>query len=151
MTDDTGMFQHAIFTVPNYQEGYTIDDNARALTVSTLLQELGSEETADLMSRYFAFVWYAFNSNTGRFRNFMSYQRNWLEDSGSDDSHGRALGALGRAFGRSNTPAFETMGGWVLQKALPAVLDTTRPRAWAAALIAINDYLEPLAGVRAIA
>ena len=104
MTDDTGMFQHAIFTVPNYQEGYTIDDNARALIVSALLEELGNVETAGLMSRYFAFVWYAFNAETGRFRNFMDYQRNWLEENGSDDSHGRTLWALGTVLGHSNTP-----------------------------------------------
>lgn len=150
MTDDTGMFQHAIFTVPNYDEGYTIDDNARALTVSTLLEELGSEEI-DLMSRYFAFVWYAFNSKTGRFRNFMSYQRHWLEENGSDDSHGRALWALGTVLGRSNTPAFQNMAGWVFEKSLPAVLDTTSPRAWAFALIGINEYLQRFAGDRTIA
>ncbi|MDP2601517.1 MAG: glycosyltransferase family 4 protein [Deltaproteobacteria bacterium] len=151
MTDDTGMFQHAIFTVPNYHEGYTIDDNARALTVSTLLEELGSEETADLMPRYFAFVWYAFNSKTGRFRNFMSYQRNWLEENGSDDSHGRALWALGTVLGRSNTPALQNMAGWVFEKSLPAVIDTTSPRAWAFALIGINEYLQRFAGDRTIA
>lgn len=151
MTDDTGMFQHAIFTVPNYHEGYTIDDNARALTVSTLLEELGSEETADLMSRYFAFVWYAFNAKTGRFRNFMNYQRNWLEENGSDDSHGRALWALGTVLGRSNTPALQNMAGWVFEKALPAVLGTTSPRAWAFALIGINEYLQRFAGDRTIA
>ena len=151
MTDDTGMFQHAIFTVPNYHEGYTIDDNARALTVSVLLEELGSEETADLMSRYFAFVWYAFNSKTGRFRNFMNYQRNWLEETGSDDSHGRALWALGTVLGRSNTPALQKMAGWVFEKALPAILDTTSPRAWGFALIGINQYLQRFAGDRTIA
>ena len=150
MTDDTGMFQHAIFTVPNYHEGYTIDDNARALTVSALLEELGNEETADLMSRYFAFVWYAFNAKTGRFRNFMSYQRDWLEENGSDDSHGRALWALGTVLGRSNTPALQNMAGWVFEKSLPAVLDTTSPRAWAFALIGINEYLQRFAGDRTI-
>ncbi|MGH7812200.1 MAG: glycosyl transferase family 1, partial [Candidatus Binatia bacterium] len=150
MTDDTGMFQHAIFTVPNYREGYTIDDNARALTVSALLEELGSEETSDLTSRYFAFVWYAFNSETGRFRNFMSYQRNWEEASGSDDSHGRALWSLGTVLGRSNTPALQSMAGWVFEKALPAVLDTTSPRAWAFALIGIHEYLRRFAGDRRV-
>ncbi len=150
MTDETGMFQHAIFTVPNYHEGYTIDDNARALMVSTLLEELGSEESADLTSRYFAFVWYAFNSKTGRFRNFMSYQRNWLEENGSDDSHGRALWALGTVLGRSNTPALQSMAGWVFEKALPAILDTTSPRAWAFALIGIGEYLQRFAGDRRI-
>ncbi|HKX51292.1 MAG TPA: glycosyltransferase family 4 protein [Candidatus Binatia bacterium] len=150
MTDDTGMFQHAIFTVPNYCEGYTIDDNARALTVNTLLEELGNEETADLTSRYFAFVWYAFNAETRRFRNFMSYQRNWLEKSGSDDSHGRTLWALGTVLGRSNTPALQSMAGWVFEKALPAILKTTSPRAWAFALIGIDEYLHRFAGDRRV-
>jgi glycosyltransferase involved in cell wall biosynthesis len=150
MTDDTGMFQHAIFTVPNYCEGYTIDDNARALMVSTLLEELGTEETADLTSRYFAFVWYAFNTETRRFRNFMSYQRNWLEKNGSDDSHGRTLWALGTVLGRSNTPALQSMAGWVFEKALPAILKTTSPRAWAFALIGIDEYLHRFAGDRRV-
>jgi glycosyltransferase involved in cell wall biosynthesis len=150
MTDDTGMFQHAIFTVPNYCEGYTIDDNARALTVNTLLEELGNEETADLTSRYFAFVWYAFNAETRRFRNFMSYQRNWLEKSGSDDSHGRTLWALGTVLGRSNTPALQSMAGWVFEKALPAILKTTSPRAWAFALIGIHEYLHRFDGDRRV-
>ena len=150
MTDDTGMFQHAIFTVPNYCEGYTIDDNARALTVSTLLEELGNEETADLTSRYFAFVWYAFNTETRRFRNFMSYQRNWLEKNGSDDSHGRTLWALGTVLGRSNTPALQSMAGWVFEKALPAILKTTSPRAWAFALIGIDEYLHRFDGDRRV-
>ena len=150
MTDDTGMFQHAIFTVPNYREGYTIDDNARALTVSALLEELGNEETSDLTSRYFAFVWYAFNSETGRFRNFMDYQRNWLEENGSDDSHGRTLWALGTVLGRSNTPALQNMAGWVFEKALPAILHTSSPRAWAFALIGIHEYLHRFAGDRRV-
>ena len=150
MTDDTGMFQHAIFTVPNYREGYTIDDNARALTVSALLEELGNEETSELTSRYFAFVWYAFNSETGRFRNFMDYQRNWMEENGSDDSHGRTLWALGTVLGRSNTPALQSMAGWVFEKALPAILHTSSPRAWAFALIGIHEYLHRFAGDRRV-
>ncbi len=150
MTDDTGMLQHAIFTVPNYQEGYTIDDNARALIVSAFLEELGNVETAGLMSRYLAFVWYAFNAKTGRFRNFMDYQRNWLEENGSDDSHGRTLWALGTVLGRSNTPALQSMAGWVFEQALPAILDTTSPRAWAFALIGIHEYLQRFAGDRTI-
>jgi len=150
MTDDTGMFQHAIFTVPNYREGYTIDDNARALTVSALLEELGSEETSELTSRYFAFVWYAFNSETGRFRNFMNYQRNWLEENGSDNSHGHTLWALGTVLGRSITPALQSMAGWVFEKALPAILHTSSPRAWAFALIGIHEYLHRFAGDRRV-
>jgi len=148
MADETGILQHAIFTVPNYHEGYCTDDNARALMVSTLLEELGSGEALELASRYLAFVWYAFNAETGRFRNFMDYQRHWLEDSGSDDSYGRALWALGTVLGRSNTPALHSMAGWLFEQALPAILDTTSPRAWAFALIGVHEYLRRLAGDR---
>jgi len=148
MTDETGILQHAIFTVPNYREGYTTDDNARALMVSTLLEELGSGEAFELTSRYLAFVWYAFNAETGRFRNFMNYHRHWLEDSGSDDCHGRTLWALGTMLGRSNTPPLHSMAGQLFEQALPAILDTTSPRAWAFALIGIHEYLRRFAGDR---
>ncbi len=148
MTDDTGMLQHARFTIPNYREGYSIDDNARALIVSTILEELGSGEAFNLASRYLAFIGYAFNAETGRFRNFMDYQRNWLEKSGSDDSHGRTLWALGTVLGRSNTPALQSMAGWVFEQALPAILKTTSPRAWAFALIGIHEYLRRFEGDR---
>lgn len=148
MTDETGMFQHALFTVPNYSHGYTTDDNARALLVSILLDELGSGESLGLASRYLAFLGFAFNDQTKRFRNFMDYQRNWLEESGSDDSHGRALLALGTVLNHSNTPALNSMAGWLFEQTLPAILSTTSPRAWAFALIGINEYSQKFAGDR---
>ena len=148
MTDDTGMLQHAIFTVPNYREGYTTDDNARAFMVSALLEELGNGEAFELASRYLAFIWYAFNTETGRFRNFMDYQRHWREDGGSDDSHGRTLWALGTVLGRSSTPALPSMAGRLFELALPGILGTTSPRAWAFALIGIHEYLRRYAGDR---
>ena len=148
MTDETGILQHALFIVPDYREGYTTDDNARALLVSTLLEELGSGEALELASRCLAFVSYAFNEETGRFRNFMDYQRQWLDDSGSDDSHGRALRALGTMLGRSNTPALQSMADRLFELAMPAILDTTSPRAWAFALIGIYEYLGRFAGDR---
>jgi len=148
MTDDTGMLQHALFTLPNYREGYTVDDNARALMVSVLADELGHSEGAEIVSRYLAFICYAFNGETKRFRNFMDYQRNWLEASGSDDSHGRTLWALGTLLGRSNTPGLQSMAGRLFEQALPAILTTTSPRAWAFALIGIHEYLRRYDGDR---
>ena len=148
MTDDTGMLQHAFFTLPNYREGYTIDDNARALMVSVLADELGHSEVSEMASRYLAFICYAFNRETKRFRNFMDYQRNWLEASGSDDSHGRTLWALGTLLGRSNTPGLQNMAGRLFEQALPAILTTTSPRAWAFALIGIHEYLRRYEGDR---
>lgn len=148
MTDETGMLQHAIFTVPNYHEGYCIDDNARALMVSALLEALGNEHAMERGSRYLAFIWYAFNAETERFRNFMDYQRRWMEESGSDDSHGRTLWALGTVLGRSHTSAMHSMAGWVFEQALPAILETTSPRAWAFAIMGIQEYLQRFGGDR---
>lgn len=148
LTDDTGILQHAIFTIPNYQEGYATDDNARALIVSILLDELGNTEAIELATRYLAFTWYAFNAETRRFRNFMDYQRHWLEASGSDDSHGRALWALGAILGRSNMPTLQNMAGRLFQQSLLAILETTSPRAWAFALIGIYEYLRRFTGDR---
>ena len=150
LTDNTGILQHAIFAIPNYREGYTTDDNARALLVSVLLGELGNKEAVELATRYLAFTWYAFNSETRRFRNFMDYQHNWLEESGSDDSHGRSLWALGMVLGRSDAPTLHNMAGRIFQQSLLAILETTSPRAWAFALIGIHAYLERFAGDRRV-
>lgn len=148
MTDDTGLLQHALFSVPNYNEGYSIDDNARGLIVSVQLEELGHAEAFELASRYLAFIAYAFNAGTGRFRNFMDYGRNWLEESGSEDSHGRTLWALGTVLGRSNSPALQNIAGWLFEQALPVILDTTSPRAWAFTIIGIHEYLRRFEGDR---
>lgn len=146
MTDSTGVFQHSLFTVPNYSHGYTTDDNARALLVTALLHEFGNDELLKLSSRYLAFLGFAFNSQNKQFRNFMDYQRNWLEEKGSDDSHGRALCALGTVLNRSNIPAQHGMAAWLFEQTLPAVLSTSSPRAWAFALIGINEYSQKFAG-----
>ncbi len=150
MTDSTGMIQHATFVIPKYDDGYCIDDNARALIVSTHLAELELEngEAASLSTRYLAFINFAFNAETGRFRNFMNYQRNWLEKNGSDDSHGRTLWALGTLLGRTATPALQSMAGQLFEQALHAVLKITSPRAWAFTLIGIHEYLSRFNGDR---
>ena len=150
MTDDTGMIQHATFTTPNYHEGYSIDDNARALIVSIHLAELdlGNGDAVRMAARYLAYIAFAFNRETGRFRNFMDYQRNWLEESGSEDSHGRTLWALGTVLGRSTAPTLQSMAGQLFEQALPAILETTSPRAWAFTLIGIHEYLRRFDGDR---
>ena len=113
LTDDTGMLQHAIFTIPNRREGYTTDDNARALIFSILLEQMkkdgspqdqaGNRDSSASNSAglYLAFLEHAFNSAKGRFKNFLRYGRRWNESVGSEDCHGRALWALGTILGRS--------------------------------------------------
>lgn len=152
MSDDTGMLQHATFTIPNYHHGYCIDDNARALIVSTLLAELelGNGDSFRLATRYLAFIAYAFNAQNGRFRNFMDYQRHWLEEIGSDDSNGRTLWALGTVIGRSHKPTLISLASSLFEQALPAVLEMTSPRAWAFTLVGIHEYLRRFDGDRLI-
>ncbi len=152
MTDDTGVLQHATFAIPNYHHGYCIDDNARALIVMTFLAELelGKGQSFKLASRYLAFIAYAFNEEAGRFRNFMDYQRRWLEEAGSDDSHGRTLWALGTVIGRSQKPTLISIASGLFERALPAILEMTSPRAWAFTLIGIHEYLRRFDGDRLI-
>jgi hypothetical protein len=145
------MLQHAIFAVPNYTAGYTTDDNARALILAVLLEQLGQTEPSEienLATRYLAFLGHAFNPADGRFRNFMTYERKWIEAGGSDDSHGRALWALGTVLGRSRDQALRGAAGRLFEIAAPAVLAFSSPRAWAFALLGIQEYLNSFPGDR---
>ena len=154
MTDDTGMLQHAIFSVPNTREGYTTDDNARALVVSTRLDEChgyeDKQEHINLSRRYLAFLWLAFHPDTGRFRNFLGYDRKWLEDVGSEDSHGRALWALGSVLGHSRNAGLRGAAGRLFEAAAPAALTFSSPRAWAFSVLGMQAYLDWFPGDRAI-
>jgi len=149
MTDDTGILQHAAFSVPRYADGYCLDDNARALLLMTLLEEAGIESPRSvrlLASRYLAFVNHAFDETRGRFRNFMTYSRQWAEGAGSEDCHGRALWALGGVVGRSSDQAMRGLAGRLFHAALPATKELTSPRAWAYALLGIDEYLRAFQG-----
>ncbi len=152
MSDHTGIFQHAIYNVPNYHEGYCTDDNARAFILTVLLQEAGGAEpkVERLASSYLAFLWYAFDANTCRFRNFMNHHREWIERAGSEDSHARALWAVGTALGRSHDPGHRNLCALLFQRGLPPVARFSSPRAWAFALLAIHEYLRTFAGDRVV-
>ena len=148
MTDSTGVFQHAVFSVPNFAEGYCTDDNARVFTLAVLLGELGDdpETVRTLASTSAAFLHHAFDSKTKRFHNLLSFDRRWLDEQGSEDCHGRALWALGIGVGRSPFRSFQMMTGQLFAQALPALTDFTSPRAWAFGLIGIHEYLRRLSG-----
>ncbi len=149
MTDSTGVFQHATFGVPRYEDGYCVDDNARALLAMALVEDEGSENAKvvrELSSRYLAFVNYAFHRRLGRFRNFMSYSRRWMEECGSEDSHGRALWSLGTVVGRSRSPGQKSLAGELFHAALPVVQEFASPRAWAYTLFGIDEYLRAFQG-----
>jgi glycosyltransferase involved in cell wall biosynthesis len=154
LTDDTGMLQHAIFTIPNRGEGHTTDDNARALIFCVLLEQLGKDQivadavNCDFSSRYLSFLEHAFNPANGRFRNFLGYDRKWNEPIGSEDCHGRALWALGTVLGRSEDQGLRSAAGRLFEFSLPAVVEFHSPRAWAYALLGIQEYLNSYPGDR---
>jgi glycosyltransferase involved in cell wall biosynthesis len=150
MTDSTGIIQHATYSIPNFQEGYCLDDNARALVLTVLLEELGedSERIQRTATTYAAFLNYAFDRDTGRFRNFLSFDRRWLEAEGSDDSIGRAAWAVGACIGRTKRRAFHSWAAQLLEPAVNAVVQTPSARAWAFALIGIHEYLRRMSGDR---
>ncbi len=152
MTDHTGIIEHAVFVVPNYPEGYTTDDNARALIVAILLEETAictPVRPPDLASRYLAFLWLAFDPITRRFRNCLSYDRQWQEPEGSEDSHGRALWGLGTVLGRTKDAGLRGAAGRLFELAVPAAVEFKSPRACAFALLGILEYLESFPGDRA--
>lgn len=150
MTDSTGLFQHAIFTVPNFSHGYCTDDNARGLLLTCHLGELGisPQVTEALRSTYLAFLYHALND--GRYRNFMSFERTWLEEIGSEDSHGRALWALGTCVGRSPQGSRDTLPNLLFNQALGAVGKFTSLRSQAFTLLGIQEYLSRLSGDRVV-
>jgi glycosyltransferase involved in cell wall biosynthesis len=163
LTDDTGILQHAIFTVPNRGEGHTTDDNARALIFTVMLEDWAKTEdltkaknerekvnvpVADFSARYLSFLEHAFNPANGRFRNFLGYDRRWSEPAGSEDCHGRALWGLGTVLGRSHNQGLRSAAGRLFEFSLPAALESYSPRASAYTLLGIQEYLNSYPGDR---
>ncbi len=148
LTDEVGILQHAKFIVPDRYHGYCTDDNARALIAVLMAREMMTENDLldQLASKYLSFLHFAFNEENGRFRNFMGYDRRWLEEIGSEDSHGRAVWSLGEAVALSSSEDFRAVAQNVFIKALPALIDFSSPRSWAYALIGLHAYLRRFSG-----
>jgi glycosyltransferase involved in cell wall biosynthesis len=148
MTDSTGVFQHAVFSVPNFSEGYCTDDNARAFILAVLLGELGEmpDCVRKLATTSAAFIHHAFDLKSKHFHNHLSFDRHWLDVQGSDDCQGRAIWALGIGVGRSPYRSFQMIAGQLFALALPCLASLTSPRAWAFGLIGIHEYLRRLSG-----
>ena len=141
MCDDTGLFQHAVHSVPDRSHGYCVDDNARALLLACALNDPGEQRLSEVLTaRFAAFVQHAWNPDTRRFRNFMGFDRTWLEDSGSEDSHGRTLWALGECARRDASPSRRRWASALFAEALSAAPSFRSPRAWAFTLLGLGAY-----------
>ncbi|MCT0229603.1 glycosyltransferase family 4 protein [Synechococcus sp. CS-1324] len=152
ISDSTGIYQHAKYTLPNFKEGYCTDDNVRALQLLVMLEESGDVTplVQSLATCYGSFINHAFIPETCRFHNFMSFERSWLDEDGSDDCLGRTLLALGACVGRSQRDDLRHWAADLFRLALPSVTQTTSPRAWALGLKAIHEYLRKLSGDRTV-
>ena len=141
MCDDTGLFQHAVHSVPDRSHGYCVDDNARALLLACALNNPGEQRLSEVLTaRFAAFVQHAWNPDTRRFRNFMGFNRAWLEDTGSEDSHGRTLWALGECARRDASPSRRRWAAALFSQALSSAETFRSPRAWAFTLLGLAAY-----------
>lgn len=150
LTDDVGILQHANYVIPNRSHGYCTDDNARALIAVMLAQRVMPEsgELLELGYRYLSFVAHAFDETTTRFRNFMGYDRRWLEDIGSEDSHGRAIWSLGVTVALAPAVELCEVALDLFERALPVVKQFSHPRAWAYTQMGLHAYLQRFRGDR---
>ncbi len=147
MTDDTGLIQHAKYSTPNLHHGYCVDDNARGLIALSKYFSLKKDgEVLPLIHKYLAFLFYAFNPENNRFRNFMSYDHRWLELAGSEDSHARALWGLGVAVKEAPDSAVRNMAMRLFLEALPITKSFTAVRSWAYTVLGLQDYLSIYGG-----
>jgi hypothetical protein len=141
MCDDTGLFQHAVHSVPDRAHGYCVDDNARALLLACALNEPGEQRLPEVLTaRFAAFVQHAWNPDARRFRNFMGFDRRWLEDQGSEDSHGRTLWALGECARNDANPSRRLWAASLFAEASPSVEAFNSPRALAFTLLGLDGY-----------
>ncbi len=141
LCDDTGLLQHAVHAVPDRTHGYCTDDNARALLLGCALRKAGESPLPEpLTSRFAAFLQHAWNPDTQRFRNFMGFDRRWLDDAGSEDSHGRALWALGVCAQSDHDGSRRRWATSLFAEALPPVEGFCSPRAWSFTLLGLDAY-----------
>lgn len=148
LTDARGIVRHTTQPEPKNTNGYSVDDNALAFVLAVSLEELeqAPEPARAPAETYARFLLQAFNPKTKRFHNLMGFDGEWLDKEGQEDSHGRALWALGTGVGRSPHRSFQASCGRVFAHALPGVADFKSPRAWAYALLGIHEYLQILSG-----
>jgi glycosyltransferase involved in cell wall biosynthesis len=142
MTDSCGMLQHSLFSLPDRRHGYCVDDNARALILMHRLPGPVDAERAALTSIYAAFVAHAWNEDARCFRNFMSYERQWLESAGSEDSSGRSIWSVGVTAALAADAGQRQWARCLMDRILESDVDMASPRANAFIMLGLSAMIE---------
>jgi hypothetical protein len=147
LTDDTGIIQHSLYTIPDRTHGYCTDDNARALQAAVRYYALTREvEILALAKRYMSFIHSAFDRETRRFRNFLSYERRWIDEKVSEDTYGQCLRALAEVVALAPTDQMLSFALRLFSEAIESAEGLASPRAWALTLVGIHSYLRRFGG-----
>ncbi|WCT75295.1 glycosyltransferase family 4 protein [Sphingomonas naphthae] len=141
LSDGTGIIQHSIFSVPDRDHGYCVDDNCRALMLMHRMPAADAERADALATVYASFVQHAWNGDQGRFRNFMGFDRSWLEAVGSEDSFGRSLWSIGDTVQRGRIPELKRWALHLFDQVAPSALALGSQRAWAFCLFGAESVL----------
>lgn len=141
LTDDTGMIQHAIYSMPNRKEGYCIDDNSRALLLTVFACRYKKDTVAErLLPVYLSFIHYM-QTDKGDFRNFMNYDKTCPEEKGSEDSFGRTIMALGYLIRENSSSSLAKTGEEIFVKALPHIDKLVSIRGMANSIIGLCQFI----------
>jgi glycosyltransferase involved in cell wall biosynthesis len=147
LTDRTGVFHQSLYATPDRRGGYCTDSSAQALTATVMYWDQTHDDSVlGLMQTYLAFLSYAMDEDNGRFHNFMNYDHTWAEGIGSEDSHARALWALGTSVALCPHESMIGLATHLFLRGLPAVASFSSPRAWALSIIGIHAYLRRFGG-----
>lgn len=146
LTDDTGIVQHAKYGIPNLKEGYCLDDNARALIMALMAyQRNKSQEAFELLPVYLSFIHYM-QTEDGNFRNFLSFNRQYLDEVGSEDSFGRTIWSLGYLIGCAASNSYREFATEIFHKSYSHFKALKHLRGMANTIIGICLYLKAVPG-----
>lgn len=142
LTDDTGIVQHAKYGIPNLKEGYCLDDNSRALIMALMAyQRNKSKEAFELLPVYLSYIHYM-QTDDGNFRNFLSFNRQYLDEVGSEDSFGRTIWALGHLISCAASNSYREFALEIFSKSFPHFSKLKHLRGMANTIIGISLYLD---------
>ncbi len=146
LTDDTGIVQHAKYGIPNLKEGYCLDDNARALIMALMAyQRSKSKEAFELLPVYLSYIHYM-QTEDGNFRNFLSFNRQYLDEVGSEDSFGRTIWALGYLIGCAASNSYREFALEIFHRSFVHFKALKHLRGMANTIIGISSYLKVFPG-----